>query len=86
MRKIKTWNGGAMKGGKQWHISVGATSVRQALELIEKAGFGHMGAQHFRNYYSPCWGNNMNGIELATGVWGKLDDNKHLDDPEKKLA
>ena len=86
MRKVKTWNGGAMKGGEQWHISVGATSVRQALELIEEAGFSHMGAHHFKDYYSPCWGNDMKGIEPAVGVWGKPDDNRHLDDPMKKLA
>jgi len=86
MRKVKTWNGGAMKGGKQWHLCVGATSVRQALELIEQAGFGHMGAHHFKDYYSPCWGNNMQDVEPTIGVWGYLDNNKHLDAPPKKLV
>jgi hypothetical protein len=85
-KKVKMWNGGAIKSGKQWHISIGATSVRQALELIEKAGFGYTGALHFKNYFSPMWGNDMNGIEPEIGLWGKLDDNRHLDNPMDRLV
>jgi hypothetical protein len=84
--KVKMWNGTAIKhGGKQWHIYVGATSVRQALELIKKAGFGYMGASHIKNYFSPMWGNDMKGIEPEIGVWGKDDENRFIHDPVERL-
>lgn len=84
--KVKRWNGIAITRGKQWQISVGATSVRQALELIKEAGFGYMGAHHFKIYFSPTWGNDMKDIEPAIGIWGKPDENRFMHDPVEKLA
>lgn len=84
-RKVKTWNGYAIKSGEQWYIYIGATSVRQALELVKEAGFGYMGASHLKNYFSPMWGNPMKGIEPEVGVWGKPDENRFLHDPVQRL-
>ena len=86
-RKVKQWNGYAIKhGGVQWYIYVGATSVRQALELVKEAGFGYMGASHLKNYFSPTWGNAMKGIEPEVGVWGKPDENRLMHDPVQRLV
>jgi hypothetical protein len=84
--KVKMWNGTAVTRGKQWHIYIGATSVRQALELVKEAGFGYMGASHLKNYFSPMWGNDMAGIEPEIGVWGKPDANRYIHDPVQRLV
>jgi hypothetical protein len=84
--KVKIWNGIATKfGGKPWHVSIGATSVRQALELMREAGFYHMGAHHFKNFFHSTWGNDMKGVEPEIGVWGKPNENRYLRDPVERL-
>jgi len=47
-------------------VSVGATSKKQVAELLNTAFNGKkMTTNEVSNYFSDCWGNNMNDIELT---------------------
>lgn len=65
-KKLKIWNGGHYNG--KTHYSVAAYSQKQAAELVTKAGYPTT-ISELRTYFSPCWGNNMNGITPEVGVW-----------------
>lgn len=65
MKTLKKWNGRGHRELTRHHIYVAAYSQKQAAELVGKAcGFsGTIGITEIREYYSPCWGIPMKGIE-----------------------
>ncbi len=71
MRKVKIWNGNhVMRGSRDYiQVYIGAHSRKHALELMDQAGFSYMGEHHFKNFFSPCWGTPMEGVEPEIGVW-----------------
>ena len=87
-RKLKVWNGYLMfhrdnerkplPGGRscQLHTSVCAYSQKDAVELIREYGFRHMSLHEFRDYWSPCWGYSMAGIEPERGIWAEFERGK----------
>ena len=79
--KVKVWTGIARQRGKEWEILIAATSIRQALELMIEAGFGYMGAHHFKNYFISRTAD----AEQEIGVWGKLAENRYTHDEMKRL-
>lgn len=62
-KKLKIWNGRSHGKYNKGHIYVAAYSQKQAAELISKSCNTFITANEIREYYSPCWGNSMNGIE-----------------------
>lgn len=69
-KELKKWNGGG-GGHKQGSVYIAAYTKKQAGELLAKfkgyADFcklveGRMNRE-IKNYFSPCWGNPMAGIE-----------------------
>jgi len=64
MKILKKWNGRGHYKLNSHHIYVAAYSQKQAAELVGQAcGLQTVGISEIREYYSPCWGNPMNGIE-----------------------
>lgn len=62
MKQLKFWNGRA-QGRRKGTFYIAAYTQKQAAELASKAGGGYpCGVSEIRNYFSPCWGNSMNGI------------------------
>jgi len=62
-KQLKKWNGSSGRT-KYGHANIAAYTQKDAIELLKKVdGFSMMNLTHFRGYYSPCWGNDMNGIE-----------------------
>ena len=60
-KKLKFWNGRGHGKYDRFHICVAAYSQKQAAELVGKAcGLNRpIGYNEIRNYYSQCWGTNM---------------------------
>lgn len=73
VRKLKVWNGNTFISYKgkmlQAHCNVCAYSQKDAVELIGEYTYGKISLGEFRNYWAPCWGNSMDGIERERGVW-----------------
>lgn len=73
--KLKIWNGRGFrmidgKARKIEHVYVAATSRADAVRLInEVAGWASVNDNELKTYYSPCWGNQMDGITPERGVW-----------------
>ena len=66
MKKMKFWNGGGLDRGehKGWHVNVCAHSQAKAVHLINELIPGmNMTLNYFRDMYSECWGDDMDGIE-----------------------
>lgn len=65
-RTLKKWNGRCRLSGnsKQGSANIAAYSQKQAAELLAKAsGCTNGSLTEIIKYFSPCWGNSMNGIE-----------------------
>jgi hypothetical protein len=61
MKKLKYWNGRGVRNG---HFYIAAYSQKQAAELLGKVfGFSRGMLPEIRNYFSPCWGNQMKDIK-----------------------
>ena len=61
-RTLKLWNGRGHGKYHKKHISVAAYSKKQAAEIISIACNSCISVSEITNYYSDCWGNNMDGI------------------------
>lgn len=72
-RELKKWNG--RSHGHKWAgygFAVAAYSQQQAADLVSKASELHVTVREIREYYSPCWGNNMAGITpTRPGLWAQ---------------
>lgn len=77
-KKLKKWNG---RGQGEWqggHISIAAYSQKQAAELLGKVtGYTRGNLTEIREYFSPCWGNDMEGVEPTEPcVYGTTKENR----------
>lgn len=59
VRELKKWNGRNCRGGS---FCIAAYSQQQAAELLNKVSGTRGGTSEIKNYFSPTWGNDMNGI------------------------
>jgi hypothetical protein len=64
--KLQLWNGGDSRGGSYY---VCATTKKNLIELLHRAGYKLMTMRELNMYWSPTWGNAMNGITPEIGVW-----------------
>ncbi len=64
-KKLKVWNGGGIYQGeyRNFSINVCAHTKKEAIELICKHLAPNISASHFSDFFSNCWGNDMQGIE-----------------------
>lgn len=76
--KLKIWNGRAygVLPNKDWkrgfdtaHIYACAHSVSDLQRLCLELGLHKVSASEIRTYWSPCWGNSMDGIKPERGIW-----------------
>jgi len=63
-KQLKIWNGTVWSGDyKYGSVYVAAYSMKQAVELINKALGTYMSPSIIKNYYHKgCWGRAMDGI------------------------
>lgn len=61
-KKLKFWNGRGHRKYDKGHIYVAAYSQKHAVELINQACECYITVSEIRNYYSDCWGKQMEGI------------------------
>jgi hypothetical protein len=85
-KTIKIWNGTDFnnRGGR---IYIAAYTLKQAIEMVNKAfgkneRSGYTYAIAKRYWVENCWGNPMNGILPAVGVWHQ----EKNDLPVKKIV
>jgi hypothetical protein len=74
-RKLKVWNGMVFIGRKQVPASFCAYSQKDAVALLNETGLAYTTGE-IRNYWSPCWGNSMDGIERERGLWIEMERDK----------
>ena len=89
-RKLKVWNGrgycaNASDRDERWksckrndplHINICAHSREDARKVIEEYCGKLPSVAELRDYFSPCWGNSMNGITPERGLWIEFEMNK----------
>ena len=77
-RKLKVWNGrpyGVLpkskwtRGHDAATVYACARSVNDLRDLCLSLGLIAPSAGEVRDYWSPCWGNSMDGVEPERGVW-----------------
>jgi len=68
-KKLKLWNGRERYKGEEVTINVAAPSLAAAAKMVEEALECYCSVHYVRNYYSPCWGYDMDGITPERGVW-----------------
>lgn len=77
-RKLKVWNGRAYgvlphsqwkRDGESASVYICAHSVNDIRDLCVSLGLHAPAKSEIQNYWSPCWGNPMDGIEPERGVW-----------------
>jgi hypothetical protein len=62
------WNG--YWNGSSVHVNVCAHSRADAGRLLVEYGASRSGIDKMiKDYYSECWGNNMDGITPERGLW-----------------
>jgi len=69
MAKLKKYNGRGYEGNTK--LYVGAKNRTDASRMLAEL-FGRSVSQwkkELKVYFSECWGNPMEGIELSRGVW-----------------
>jgi len=72
---VKVFNGRGQHywDGKQWeaveHVYIGAKSKADAVRVMREHGFKQFMISELNTYFSPCWGNSMEGVTPARGVW-----------------
>jgi len=74
-RKLKVWNGLVWLNRKQISSSICAYSQKDAVNLLNELGFSFTLGE-FRDYWPPCWGNSMDGIEPERGLWIEMERGK----------
>lgn len=84
-RPLKVWNGRAygVLPQSQWkqgsdgaHIYACAYSVADLQSLCDELGLHRIAASEVKNYWSACWGNQMDGIQPERGIWVAYGYNK----------
>jgi len=75
VKKLKVWNANERYRGQEVAVYICAYSLKDAVKLITPI-CGYTSAHYARNYWSPCWGNTMNGIAQERGVWVELTHGK----------
>lgn len=79
---LKKWNGRA-QDFNNGHANVAAYSQKQAAELLSEAYRSNTSVNEVREYFSPCWGDDMKGIEpIEPCVYHQK---KYFDKPERIL-
>jgi hypothetical protein len=73
-KKLRLWNGrpyGVLPQSewKHSHICVAAYSMADARRVCLEAGMSDPGATEVKEYWSECWGDDMNGIAPERGIW-----------------
>jgi len=69
-KPVKVWNGRGDYRELDGHLYVGARTKKEACSLVTRAGyFPKLSMNEFTTYWSPCWGNPMEGITPEVGVW-----------------
>jgi len=72
-KKLNRWNGRAtdwaINNKKVQRIYIGAFSRADASRALKEAGYLYGTDSELKNYFSECWGNSMDGINLDRGVW-----------------
>lgn len=76
-KQLKKWNGRIWIEGKQSKCNIAAYSQKQAADLLTQASGVRNALGEIKIYFSPTWGNSMNGItpeEPCLYVEDKLND------------
>ena len=73
-KELRLWNGrpyGVLPQSEWKHASVcvAAYSIADARRVCVEAGMNDPGANEVTEYWSECWGNDMNGIAPERGIW-----------------
>ena len=63
-KKLKVWNGGGIYSGpyRNYGVNVAAHSQKEAVDMLNNLIGGHYTISYFRDFFSNCWGNHMDGI------------------------
>jgi hypothetical protein len=74
VKQLKLWNGRVygvlpQSDWKGTHLYVAAYSAADARRLCLELGYADPGANEVKKYWSPCWGNAMEGITPERGIW-----------------
>jgi hypothetical protein len=74
MKTLKLWNGRpyGVLPASQWndaHVCIAAYSVADAQRVCIEAGMSAPSASEIKEYFSPCWGNDMDGVVRERGLW-----------------
>lgn len=80
LNKLKVWNGRGDYQQFNGRFYVCAETKKRAVELIKQAGHRFMNMHEFTEYYSPLWGNVMEGVKREEGVWfaDKTDEHSNV--------
>jgi len=69
-KKLKLFNGRGQEQGE--HLNIAAHSRADACRMLVKlypyTAEGHW-TREMKDYFSPCWGISMDGIEPRRGIW-----------------
>ena len=85
-RKLQIWNGRGDYSDLDGHLFICATTKKQAVDLVNKAGYscGRFNLRELNGYFNEgCWGRDMNGIEPTPGVWFQSKADAHGECPCK---
>lgn len=85
MKKLKLWNGAGVicrnHKDPRWkdldpfktHASIAAHSRADLRRLIAEYCGNFPQMEYLKNYYSECWGDDMEGITPQRGIWIAFD-------------
>lgn len=62
MKTLRKWNGRGNSKYIKHHVYVAAYSIAHAVRIMQTSGLIHASTAEIKNYYSECWGNNIDGI------------------------
>lgn len=73
-KQLRLWNGrpyGVLPHSewKNAHVCVAAYSMEDARRVCLEAGMRDPGVREIKEYWSECWGNDMDGITPERGIW-----------------
>ena len=73
MKSAPEWEG--VRGNAEQHAYIAAYSREDARRVVEEYCGRKPSVSELRDYFSPCWGNAMEGIAPERGLWLFLDGN-----------
>lgn len=72
-KPLRLWNGRpyGVLSQKEWHlhVNIAAYSIADACRVCTESGLHDPGYREIKEYWSECWGNNMEGIIPQRGIW-----------------